>query len=74
MCVAVPSKVVSVENLTAVVDIHGARRTVSLAVLAGQVEVGEYVLVHAGFAIQVLKEEDAQETLLLLNELMPENL
>lgn len=69
MCLAVPSKVVSVDqNRMAVVSVMGVERTCSLR-LTPDVQVGDYVLVHAGFAIQRVEEQDAQETLRLLAEI-----
>lgn len=70
MCVAVPTKVVSVEDDTAVVDVSGARRAVSLLLLEDKVNVGDYVLVHAGFAIRKIDEDYAKETLELFNKML----
>lgn len=69
MCVAVPTKVVSVEDDTAVVDLSGARRAVSLLLMQDPIRVGDYVLVHAGFAIQKIEEDYAKETLELFNKM-----
>ncbi len=67
MCVAVPGRVESIEDVVAVVDVGGA--TVRTRIdLVPDVTVGEYVLVHAGFALDKLDEEDALETLRLLAE------
>jgi hydrogenase nickel insertion protein HypA len=52
MCLAVPSKVISVNNGTALIDVFGARKEVSLKLLSETPKVGDFVLVHAGFAIQ----------------------
>ncbi len=52
MCLAIPSKIVSIENQSAVIDVFGARKEVSLMLMPGETRVGDYVLVHAGFAIQ----------------------
>lgn len=69
MCLAIPAQVVSIgEFRMAEVDIHGVTRTVSLD-LAPEAEVGSWVLVHAGFAIQVVDEEFANETWELLNQI-----
>lgn len=69
MCLAVPSKVVSIdERGMALVDIMGVQRECSLA-LTPDVGVGDYVLVHAGYAIQRIEEQDARETLSLLAEI-----
>jgi hydrogenase expression/formation protein HypC len=69
MCVAVPSKIVSIENATAVVDVYGARRMVSLLLMEDEINEGDYVLVHAGFAIQKIDEDYAKETLELFNKM-----
>jgi hydrogenase expression/formation protein HypC len=66
MCLAVPGRVVSVTErhgtTMADVDFGGVRKEVCLAYIP-DVEVGEYVIVHVGFAIQRLDEQSAQETL-----------
>jgi hydrogenase nickel incorporation protein HypA/HybF len=57
MCLAIPSRVISIDNLFATIDVFGARREVSLMLLAEEPKIGDYVLVHAGFAIQKLEKE-----------------
>jgi hydrogenase expression/formation protein HypC len=71
MCLAVPSKIISINNTMAIVDVYGARRDVSL-LLIDNVNVGDYVLVHAGFAIQKIQEDIAQETLRLIKTVFEE--
>lgn len=68
MCLAIPAKVIEIgdDNL-ATVDILGASREISLD-LTPSAEVGSYVLVHAGFAIEVVDEQFAQETIDLIRE------
>lgn len=61
MCLAVPARVVSRESDDAVVEMHGNRLRVS-SVLTPEARAGEWVLVHAGFAISVIEERDALET------------
>jgi len=69
VCVAVPARVVRVEESgMATVDVEGVRREVSLLLLEGA-EVGDFVIVHAGFAIQKLDEQEALATLDLLREI-----
>ncbi|MFQ3574118.1 MAG: HypC/HybG/HupF family hydrogenase formation chaperone [Thermodesulfovibrionales bacterium] len=68
MCLAIPSKIISIDNLMATVDIMGARRDISLVLLPEDAYVGDYVLVHAGFALQKIDEETAQESLRLWRE------
>ncbi|MDO8915955.1 MAG: HypC/HybG/HupF family hydrogenase formation chaperone [Coriobacteriia bacterium] len=69
MCLAIPAKVVLIgENRIAQVDIHGVTRTVSLD-LVPDAEMDSWVLVHAGFAIQVVDEEFAAESWALIQEM-----
>ena len=67
MCVAVPGRVESVEEQVAVVDVGGATVKVRID-LVPEVQVGEYVLIHAGFAIETIDEAAAQEIRALLEE------
>ncbi len=67
MCLAIPSKIVKIENNTAIIDVDGVRREASLQLLEAP-KVGDYVIVHAGFAINKINEEDAMESLKLLRE------
>ena len=68
MCLAIPAQVKSInENNLATGDILGVTREVALD-LTPSAEVGSYVLIHAGFAIEVVSEEAAQETLDLIKE------
>lgn len=72
MCLAVPTRILEVEGQEAEAEIGGVRRRISVA-LTPEVRPGEYVLVHAGFAISVLDEEEARESLELFKELgLPE--
>jgi len=69
MCLAIPAKVVKIQNNKAEVDFgEGVLREVDISLV--EVKVGEYVLVHAGYAIQVLSREEAEETLRLWRELL----
>ncbi|KPJ86426.1 MAG: hypothetical protein AMS17_12530 [Spirochaetes bacterium DG_61] len=67
MCLAIPGRVLTVEGATGIVELGGVRRKASLQLVPEAVP-GSYVLVHAGFAIQVIDEEEAKETLDLFNE------
>lgn len=60
MCLAVSAKIVSIEDALATVEIRGVRRSASLMLLP-EAQVGDYVLVHAGFAMQVVSEEEVEE-------------
>ncbi|WP_298439239.1 HypC/HybG/HupF family hydrogenase formation chaperone [Geobacter sp.] len=68
MCLGVPMQVVSVGDGDIVAEIDGVRREASLMLLDEEVRVGDFVIVHAGFAISRLDEEDAQETLKMMRE------
>jgi hydrogenase expression/formation protein HypC len=67
MCLAIPSRIVRIESDIATIDVEGIRRQASLMLLE-DARVGDYVIVHAGFAIQKLDEQTAQESLQLLRE------
>jgi hydrogenase expression/formation protein HypC len=67
MCLAIPSKIVKIENNVATIDVDGVRREASL-LLIDNPKIGDYVIVHAGFAINKLNEEDALESLKALRE------
>ena len=67
MCLAIPSRITKIENNMATIDVGGVQREASLLLLE-DARVGDYVIVHAGFAIQKIDESAAQETLDLLRE------
>ena len=67
MCLAIPSKIIAIDNGMGTVDVDGVRRDVSLLMLE-DAKIGEYVIVHAGFAIHKINEEDAMESLRLIRE------
>jgi hydrogenase expression/formation protein HypC len=68
MCLAIPGKIVEMdENGMGVVDMEGTRRSVSL-LLQEDARVGDYVIVHAGFAIHRIDEQEAMESLRILRE------
>jgi hydrogenase expression/formation protein HypC len=73
MCLAVPAKVVELEGPSALVDVQGNRVAADVTLLR-EVSVGDYVLVHAGFAIRRYEREEAEEVLALLAEAFPEGL
>ncbi len=68
MCLAIPAQIKSLNGLEADVEIGGVGRTISLW-LTPEAHVGDYVYVHTGYAISVVDEAEAQESLRLLNEL-----
>lgn len=68
MCLAIPARVVSIEGSDmATVALEGIRKPVSTALLE-QVAVGDYVLIHVGYALHKLSEEEAERTLELMAE------
>ena len=68
MCLAIPSKIINIKDTMATIDVYGARRDICLMLLEDTVHVGDYVLVHAGFAIQKIQEKDALDTLKLFDK------
>jgi len=67
MCLAVPGRIESIEGETAVVDIVG-NRVRAMRALVPEAKVGDWVLVHAGLAVTIMSEEEARETLDLMQE------
>ena len=68
MCLAIPALVKLIKNKEAEAEIGGITRRISLW-LTPEAEVGDYVLVHTGYAINVLDQEEAEETLSLLRQI-----
>jgi len=68
VCLAVPAKIISIEQDFALVDMGGNRLKIS-TLLMDRLAVGDYVIVHAGFAIHKVDEQEAQESLKLLREI-----
>lgn len=68
MCLGIPAKIVRIDEAMAEVDVGGVKRKISIQLLQ-DVRMGEYVLLHAGFAIQRIDEKEARETLKLLEEI-----
>lgn len=68
MCLGIPMKLIEINGEVGVAEITGVRRNIHLQMVE-QPQVGDYVMVHAGFAIQIMAEEEAQETIRLLQEL-----
>jgi len=67
MCLAIPSKIVKIDNGMGTIDVDGVRRIASL-LLVEDAAVGDYVIVHAGFALHKINEVDAMESLRILKE------
>ncbi len=69
MCLAIPMRIIKIENDRATVNIGGVEREISIQTLPQTPQIGDFVIVHAGFAIEIIDEEKAKETLGLLAEL-----
>jgi len=70
MCIAVPSEIVSLGDLTATVSVGGAKMEVSLLLLPEEVRLGDFVIVHAGFAIHKIDREAGNEALRIIRDLV----
>ena len=68
MCLAVPMKLMEIEGDKGIVELSGIKKEVSLRLLK-EVKKGDYLIIHAGFAIERMDEEEAQETLKIWEEI-----
>ncbi len=68
MCLAVPAEVKSIEGPMATVDYGGVRRTANISLV--EAKVGDFVIVHAGYAIEVMDREEAEKTLDIFREML----
>jgi hydrogenase expression/formation protein HypC len=68
MCLAIPALIKSIDGQQAVADIEGVTRDISLQ-LTPEAKVGDYVLLHTGYAISIIDADEAEETLKLLREM-----
>lgn len=68
MCLAIPGKVVAINGETGDIDFGGVTKQTNLSMV--EAKVGDWVVIHAGFAIEVMDEDDAQETIKLWNEVL----
>jgi hydrogenase expression/formation protein HypC len=71
MCLGIPMQVMSINGMDIVAATDGVKREASLMILDEDVQVGDYVIVHAGFAISKLDEREALETLELMRQAFP---
>ncbi|MGI6513174.1 MAG: HypC/HybG/HupF family hydrogenase formation chaperone [Syntrophomonadaceae bacterium] len=70
MCIGVPGRIIELqENYRAIVDVNGNRMEISVR-LTPEVEPGQYVLIHAGFAMEIIDEDAARETMQILLEVI----
>jgi hydrogenase expression/formation protein HypC len=75
MCLGVPMKILSRDGDNIVAEVDGVQKEASVMLLGEEVRVGDYVIVHAGFAISRLDEEYAEETLRMMREVFaPEDM
>ncbi|GAB4268789.1 MAG: HypC/HybG/HupF family hydrogenase formation chaperone [Methylomicrobium sp.] len=75
MCLAVPMQIISIDNNRAMCSTKGIEREVSLFLLQDEpVSVGDYVLIHVGYAIQKISAEEARSTWELLDHMLTEDL
>lgn len=70
MCLAVPSKIVDIDGQIATIDVMGLRKKVSLLLLPEEPKIGDYVLVHAGFAINKMEPQEAEEALKIFEKII----
>ncbi len=68
MCLAVPMKLIKIEGTKGIAELGNLQREIGLLLLENA-KIGDYVIVHAGYAIQILNEKEALETLRILNNL-----
>ncbi|MDP8217178.1 MAG: HypC/HybG/HupF family hydrogenase formation chaperone [Candidatus Theseobacter exili] len=68
MCLAIPARIIELKDDFATVDIEGVQRSCNVC-LINEPALGEYVLIHAGFAIQKWSEEDVEEYRTIINEM-----
>jgi hydrogenase expression/formation protein HypC len=68
MCLAIPAQIISINNLSAEVDMDGVTRDISIR-LTPDAKVGDYVLLHTGYAINIIDPDEAEETLRILREI-----
>jgi hydrogenase expression/formation protein HypC len=71
MCLAIPGKILEINGNKANCDFNGVKRDIVIA-LVKDAEVGKYAVVHAGYAIEIMNEEEAQETLSQWKEMVNE--
>lgn len=72
MCLGVPGRIVEVHGLSATVDFWGVRREVRLELVDQDVQPGDYILNHVGYAIRRIPEDDIEGTLALYEQLLKE--
>lgn len=72
MCLGVPMKILSRDGDTVVAEVDGVQKEANISLLGEEIALGDYVIIHAGFAISRLDEEYAEETIRLMREVFSE--
>ncbi|MEM0084954.1 MAG: HypC/HybG/HupF family hydrogenase formation chaperone [Candidatus Methanomethylicia archaeon] len=70
MCLAIPAKIISINGDKALADFGGVQKEIIITLVKERIKVNDYVLVHAGFAIQILDEESLNDIINVWNELL----
>ena len=72
MCLSIPSKVIEInkDEMSAIVDTLGVKRKVGIDFIADEVKVGDFVLIHIGYAMNIIDEEYAKESIKLYQEII----
>ena len=71
MCLSIPSKIVEIDkDNIATVDTMGINRQVSLDLIADELDIGDYILIHVGFAMNKIDKEEAEQSLLVYKEML----
>jgi hydrogenase expression/formation protein HypC len=72
MCLSIPSKVIKVDKkkMSAIVDTLGVKREVGIELIANEVKEGDFVLIHVGYAMNIIDKEYAQESIKLYREII----
>ena len=68
MCLAIPMKIIEIKDKKGIVEVGGVKREVGLHLMK-DIKIGDYVIEHAGFAILILDEKEAKETIALFEEM-----
>lgn len=72
MCLAIPSRIIYIDGFNATVDVYGARRDINLMLMPEDAGIGDYVLVHAGFALKKVDQEAAEESIRIIKDILEE--
>lgn len=68
MCLGVPMRIVAIDGDTIIAEVDGVQKEASVMILGDELVIGDYVIVHAGFAISKLDPQEAEETIRLMRE------